>query len=555
MQKLLLILFLSIFASASLAVDQQSATLIVFNADIWTGDTDKPTAQAMAISGNRFMAVGSNEEVLKLKNKSTKMVDAQGRFITPGFIDSHVHLLDGGFTLASVKLRDAKTPQEFVRRIEEYAKTVPEGTWIIGSDWDGSNWNKLPSKDWIDSVTPKHPVFLARFDGHIGLANSLAMKLAGIDQNTPDVEGGVILRDKNNLPTGIFKDNAMMLISSKIPTPSAAQFDNALDRAMNYFLANGVTSVHHVWYPTDYQGYLEGFERAWKNKRLKIRIYALDSLANWAQVRIRASNKDIDPNWLKLDGVKGVLDGALGSHTAAFLEPYTDDPSDIGSLMMSEKDLYEWTLAADKANIQVAIHAIGDKAIGVLLDAYEKISGINGPRDRRFRIEHVQHIAPKDISRFAQLGVIASMQPYHAIDDGRWAERVIGHTRAKTSYAWKSLIDTGAVVAFGSDWPVAPGSVIEGIYAATTRKTIDDRNPSVWIPEQRISVEQALKAYTINGAFASFEEKLKGSIEVGKLADFVILSNNLLKTPPEEIRKVHVIATWIDGKLAFEVGK
>jgi len=529
----------------------QQATLIVQNANIWTGNSQQPQANALAISGDTIVAVGSNEEIKKFKGASTKIIDAQGHFVTPGFIDSHVHLLDGGFTLSSVQLRDAKTPEEFSQRIEAFTKTVPKGTWIIGSDWDGSEWGELPSKHWIDSLTPDHPVFLARFDGHIGLANSLAMKLAGINNDISDVEGGVILRDDANELTGIFKDNAMTLITSKIPTPTDEQFDTALDNAMKYFASNGVTSVHHVWYPTDYDGYQAGFERAHKNNRLTLRIYSLDSLENWSALGKKIAADHIDDKWLKINGVKGVLDGALGSHTAAFNEPFTDDPTDRGSLMLPEKNLYNWASKADKLDIQVAIHAIGDRANHILLNTFKTIASENGEKDRRFRIEHAQHISPSDIARFSELDVIACMQPYHAIDDGRWAEKIIGPERIKTTYAFKSLINANTKVAFSSDWPVAPASVLEGIYAAVTRRTLDDKNPGGWVPEQKVSVEDALVAYTKNGAYASFEEKIKGTLEVGKLADFVIISEDITKVDPVRIKDLKILETYVGGKSVF----
>ncbi len=548
----LFILFLLLGSSVLVSQTQtKEASLIVHNADIWTGNKSQPTAQAMAILGDTIVAVGSNKEVLQYKSASTQMMDAGGHFISPGFIDTHVHLLDGGFTLSSVQLRDAKSPEEFSRRIADFAKTIPAGTWITGMDWDGSDWGVLPSKQWIDSLTPHHPVFVTRFDGHSALANSLAMKLAGIDNNIKDVDGGVILRDKSNELTGIFKDNAMALITDKIPSPTDKQFDKALDDAMKHFASKGVTSVHQVWYPTDYKEIPRGLERAYQNKRLTLRIYSLDSLENWSKVGNKIDQKGIGNKWLKINGVKGVFDGALGSHTAAFNEPFTDAPDDKGLFMLPEKKLYRWASKADKLDIQLAIHAIGDRAINKLLNNFERIAAENGKKDRRFRIEHAQHIAPKDIPRFAQLDIIASMQPYHAIDDGRWAEKVIGAERIKTTYAFQSLIKEKAIVAFGSDWPVAPASVLQGIYAAATRRTIDDKNPDGWVPEQKISAEDALKSYTLNGAYASFEEDIKGSLEVGKLADFVIISENITKVSPVNIKDLQVLETYVGGVKVF----
>ena len=421
-----------------------------------------------------------------------------------------------------------------------------------GGEWDGSEWEEVPSKAWIDANTPDHPVFLTGVSGHIGLANSLAMQHAGITQEVAEVDGGVIGRDASNQLTGIFKDNAMTLISAKIPKASDELIDDVLRKAMYYFNSQGVTTVHNVWYPTDSPGHNEAFKRAHNANNLTLRIFTQGALENWKERAEQVNNQSSKSKWLKIDGLKGVFDGALGSHTAAFLEPFTDDPSDSGLFMLPENDLYNWVAGADKAQLQVAIHAIGDRAIQTLLNNFERIQKENGDRDRRFRVEHAQHIAPIDLPRFAELNVIPSMQPYHAIDDGRWAEPLIGPERVKTTYAFKSLMDAGAKVAFGSDWPVAPGSPLLGIYAAVTRRTLDDKNPNGWVPEQKITAEQALVAYTINGAYASFEEDIKGTLAPGKLADFVIMSDNITKIDPIRIKDVKILQTYVGGKKMFD---
>ena len=530
----------------------QEAELILTNAYIWTGNPEQPQAQGLAISGDTLLAVGSNEEILRLKGADTKLIDVDGRFIAPGFIDTHVHLVDGGFNLISVKLRDAKSPEEFVERIAQYAATVPPGTWIIGGEWDGSDWEEVPSKEWIDLQTPDHPVFLTGVSGHIALANSLAIEMAGIPRDVADVEGGVIGRDASGQLTGIFKDNAMTLISSKIPKASDELIDDVLKKAMYHFNSQGVTTVHNVWYPTDSPGHDEAFQRAYDSKNLSLRIFTLGALKDWKERADKVSNPKSQNKWLKINGLKGVFDGALGSHTAAFSEPYTDAPADRGLFMLPEDDLYNWVSAADKSGLQVAIHAIGDRAIHKLLNNFERIQKENGNTGQRFRVEHAQHIAPEDIPRFAELNVIPSMQPYHAIDDGRWAEALIGPERIKTTYAFKSLLDAGARVSFGSDWPVAPASPLLGIYAATTRRTLDDKNPGGWVPEQKITVAQALTAYTVNGAYASFDEEIKGSLEPGKLADFIILSENLFEIDPVKIKDVTVLQTYVGGEKVFD---
>ncbi len=528
---------------------QHSADMIITNAKIWTGSDAVPFAEAMAMSGDTVIAVGSNREIMKFRGDTTVITDLQGKFVAPGFIDSHVHFLQGGSNLASVQLRDAATPAEFIQRIADFARTQKPGSWILGGDWDGKGWETLPEKEWIDSVTGENPVFISRLDGHMGLANSLAMKLAGTDRNVKNIEGGSIIRSSAGELTGIFKDNAMDLIFSKIPDSSDEETDNALVAAVKYFASNGITSVHAV----DASGYADGIERIRKKGELITRVYVMTPVYAWERLSNSISASGRGDRWVKSGAVKGFVDGSLGSHTAAFIDPYTDMPSDTGFFVNSEEDLYNWILNADKNDLQAVIHAIGDRAIHFLLNTYERVEKENGARDRRFRIEHAQHIAPDDFVRFAQLNVIASMQPYHAIDDGRWAEEVIGAERIKTTYAFRSLLDAGAMLAFGSDWPVAPATPIEGIYAAVTRRTLDDRNPDGWVPEQKISVEQALKAYTVNGAYASFDEKIKGSLEPGKLADFVVLSDDITVIDPAMIRDTRVLQTYVGGKKVYDI--
>ena len=547
-----IILVFAIGAILSCENEFQHADLIIVNANIWTGNEKQPNAEAMAVRGDSIIAIGAKQDILKFKNPSSKIIDVKGNYITPGFIDTHVHFLFGGFNLMSVQLRDAKTPDEFISRISQYAKTVPKGTWILGGEWDGSDWETLPSKDWIDNHTPEHPVFITGLSGHIALANSLAMELTGVTFEVEEVTGGVIGRNDSNELTGIFKDNAMNIISDKIPAATDEEMDKALIAAMNHFASKGVTTVHNVWYPAESEGHGETFERALNAKKLITRIYRLDALEKWETRAKKEKGKSIKSKWLKTNGLKGMFDGALGSHTAAFFEPYADDPSDNGLFLVPEKNLYDWVSNADKKHLQVAVHAIGDRAINTLLNNYENIISENGKKDRRFRIEHVQHIAPQDIKRVASLNVIASMQPSHTIDDGRWAEKVIGPERIKTTYAFKSLIDAGAIVSFGSDWPVASASPLEGIYAAVTRITLDGKNPEGWVPKQKITPEEALIAYTKNGAYASFEENVKGTLAPGKLADFVIISDDITKVEPQKIKDLKILKTFVGGEKVFD---
>ena len=524
-------------------------TLAVVNARVWTGDPRRPWADGLAVRGDRIAAVGSSAEIRKMTGGTTRVVDARGQMLVPGFIDAHVHFLSGGHGLSSVQLRDAKTPAEFVRRIAEYARTLPAGAWITEGNWDHEQWGgELPRHDWIDSVTPNNPVWINRLDGHMSLANAAAMRAAGVGREAKEVEGGTIVRDAEGRPTGIFKDNAQSLVSRAVKEPSAEQDDRALEAAMRHVAEQGVTSVHNMgsW------GELAVFERAAAAGRLGTRIYAAVPLSTWERLRDRVAARGRGDAWLRVGGLKGFVDGSLGSHTAAMLEGFTDAPSDTGLLVTTPEELYRWTSGADEAGLHVMVHAIGDRAIGLQLDIFERVAREHGARDRRFRIEHAQHIAPKDIPRFATLGVIPSMQPYHAIDDGRWADKVIGPERAKTTYAFRSLLDAGARVAFGSDWFVAPPTPLEGIYAAVTRRTLDDKRPGGWVPEQKITVEEALRAYTSGAAYAEFMEREKGTLERGKLADFVLIDRDLTRVPPETIRDAKVTMTVVGGQTVFE---
>ncbi len=526
-----------------------AATLVVSGARIWTGDRDAPWAEAIASRGDTIVAVGTRLEIAPYVGENTEVIAADGTLLVPGFIDTHVHFATGGFGLASVKLRDAATPGEFTRRIGEFAAGLEDGEWVLNGTWDHENWGgELPRREWIDAVTPANPVWVMRLDGHMALANSLALDLAGVDADTPDVEGGDIVRDAAGRPTGVLKDNAMSLVERAVPPPSEAQLDRAIEAAMRHVAAQGVTTVHDMaaW-PS-----LAAYRRAHERNAMITRVYSVVPLADWQRLADEVRERGGGDEWLKIGGLKGFMDGSLGSHTAAFLEPFTDAPDDSGFLINSLADMRSWIGDADAAGLQVMVHAIGDRAIRDLLDIYVEVADENGPRDRRFRIEHAQHIHPDDIARFAAQDVIASMQPYHAIDDGRWADRVIGPERALTTYAFRSLHDAGARLAFGSDWFVAPAKPLEGIYAAVTRRTLDGAHPDGWVPSQKISVEEALHAYTTGAAYASFEEDSKGQLAPGMLADFVVLDRDLFTIEPEEIRDVRVLRTVAGGRTVYE---
>jgi predicted amidohydrolase YtcJ len=458
----------------------------------------------------------------------------------------------GGLNLLAVDLRKTKAPADFTRQLAAFAKTRPAGIWLTDGAWDHEQWSppRLPTKEMLDPATGDRPACLARQDGHMIVCNSLALARAGITRATPDPPGGVIVRDASGEPTGVLKDAAMDAIGRVRPPRTRDELVEGLRAAMKHAASVGVTSVQDL--PGD-AGDLAAWQLLRDRGEMTLRVNYRPSLSNWEGVRRMQTSMKND-EWLRIGGVKGYADGSLGSTTALFFEPYADDPKTSGvyadeAIPLSK--LEERVLAADKAGLQVEIHAIGDRANAEILDLFERIAQKNGPRDRRFRIEHAQHLRQADIARFGTLGVIASMQPYHAIDDGRWAEVRIGRERCKTTYAFRSLLDARAKLAFGSDWDVAPLSPIAGMDAAVTRRTIDGKNPKGWFPEQRIGVEEALRAYTATAAWAAFEEKEKGTLAPGRFADFVLFSRDILAIPAEEIVEAQVEATVVGGRIVY----
>ncbi|HEY3835271.1 MAG TPA: amidohydrolase, partial [Bryobacteraceae bacterium] len=526
------------------------ADTILTNGRFWTGVPSAPWAEAVAIRGERIIAAGAREEVGKLATSATRVIDVHGKLGLPGFIDNHTHFIDGGFQLLSINLRDARTPAEFTRRIAEHARKAGAGRWIQGGEWDHENWPgaPLPTKELIDPVTPENPVAVERLDGHMILANSVALRKAGITRDTPDPAGGVIVRDpKSGEPTGILKDAASALVERVIPEPSDAEYSAALDAALAEAARHGVTSVDDITLWNHWKIY----QRYREAGKLTVHIYSRTPMSEWEKQRDAVARFGPGDEWLRLGGLKAFMDGSLGSTTAYFFAPYNDAPNTSGLMRpdnQPEGKMRDRIVAADAAGLQCSVHAIGDRANNLLLNYFEEAERVNGPRDRRFRIEHAQHLLASDIPRFASLGVIASMQPYHCIDDGRWAEKRIGPERIKTTYAFRTLLDTGAHLVFGSDWPVAPLDPIRGIYAAVTRRTLDDKNPGGWIPEQKITVEEAVRAYTSAGAYAEFSERDKGTLEAGKLADIIILSDDIFRIPAERIWDVRVMLTVTAGR-------
>jgi predicted amidohydrolase YtcJ len=545
-----------LFAAVHIAGAQPAASLVLVNGKIWTVNDAQPRAEAVACLGSRIVAVGSNEEIRRWIGTRTQVIDVAGKLVLPGFNDAHVHFYNGGENLASVQLRTAKSEAEFRARIAEFAVKQPAGRWITGGGWDHENWTpaRLPTRQLIDDYSAGHPVSVNRLDGHMVLANSLALKMAGITRDTPDPPGGTIVRDASGEPTGILKDAAMGRVDRLIPAPSPDQAVDAVRAAMRYAAENGVTSVQDMSAEPDI---LRVYQTLLANGELTVRISGHQPLASWQRLAGVGVSAGFGGEKLHIGGLKGFADGSLGSTTALFFEPYLDAPGTsglAGSEVIPESKMLNHILGADRAGLQVAVHAIGDKANHMVLDMYEQAGQKDGPRDRRFRIEHAQHLRADDILRFGKLHVIASMQPYHCIDDGRWAEKRIGPERAKTTYAFRTLLDSGAVLAFGSDWDVAPMIPLMGIYAAATRRTLDGKHPDGWVPEQKITVAEAIRAYTMGSAYASFDEKIKGSIEAGKLADMVVVSDDILSIPAVEIEKARVDATVFDGKVVYQRG-
>jgi predicted amidohydrolase YtcJ len=546
-------LLVALFALHPALKAQPSITLILIHGKIWTVNPRQKQTEAVAIAGNRIVATGATSQILNLKQTGTQVIDLKGQRVLPGFNDAHVHFYSGGANLAGPQLRYSKSEQEFRDTLAVFARHLPKGEWITGGNWDHENWSpaRLPTHQLIDPVTRDWPVFVSRLDGHMSLANLVALKLAGIDRNTKDVPGGVIVRDANGEPTGILKDAAQGLVEKVIPAPSQKQIRTAIKAAQEYANAQGVTSVQDMSAAPDI---FRAYQTMLHDGELHVRISGHQPLPNWQRLADVGVLADFGSEYLHIGGVKGFADGSLGSTTALFFEPYLDAPnsSGIASAELSNPEKMARNIeGADAAGLQIAIHAIGDKANDTILGMYEAVAREHGPRDRRWRIEHAQHLLASDIPRFARLQVIASMQPYHCIDDGRWAEKRIGPERAKTTYAFRSLLDAGATLAFGSDWDVAPMSPLMGIYAAATRRTLDGKHPEGWVPEQKITVEEAVRAYTMGSAYASFEDTIKGSIEPGKLADLIVLSDDIFSIDPVKIADTKVELTIFDGKIVY----
>jgi predicted amidohydrolase YtcJ len=540
--------------NAAASDSRPAADLIVHNARVWTVNPKQPQAEAVAVLNGRIVAVGAEAAVMPWRGPGTRVVDAKGGRLMPGFNDAHVHFSDGGAALNAVQLTHVASLKEFVQRVADYASHAPKGEWIRNGNWDETKWNpaRLPTRQDIDAVTPDNPVALDRYDGHMILVNSKVLALAGITSKTPDPPGGMIVRDATGQPTGALKDAAAELIAKVAPPATAAQRRRAIGRALQEAAMHGVTSIQDM--SLDY-GDLAVYSQLLDEGKLTVRVYGaplISKVEDQAQLGIGHA---FGGPFLRIGALKMFADGSLGSRTAYFIQPYSDEPENRGLLYSDMLPLIkagERLMRADAANLQVCTHAIGDAAVATTLDLYQAVEKANGSRDRRWRIEHSQHLAAKDFDRYAQLHVIASVQPYQAIDDGRWAEARIGHERAGRMHAYRTFMDHGVKLAFGTDWPVAPLDPLLTLYAAVTRATLDGKNPQGWFPEQKLSIQEAIATYTMGSAYAEFQEQDKGSLEPGKLADMVLLSQDVLSIAPTAIRDTHVLKTWVGGVEVYE---
>jgi hypothetical protein len=520
---------------------------IYYNGTIWTGDSSNPTAKVLAIKGDKIIYVGDDASQLSGGVK----IDLEGKMVVPGFTDNHTHFLSAGYGLSSVKLKDAMTKAAFIQRISDFCKTHPGNAWIREGNWDNENWGgELPSKEWIDSVSGDHPIFISRYDGHMAFANSKAIQLAGVNASTASPAGGVVVKNGKGELTGCFKDKAMSLIEKAIPDPTEAELEEYYKAAAHYALERGVTHVNDMG---SYGGWadLSTYRRVAQKNNSLIRMYAFMQLATWSRLDSFVQKNGRGDDLLKWGGLKGYVDGSLGSTTAWFHQPYLDDPKSTGLTITDTTDLRNWVIAADKAGLHVAVHAIGDRANDFILSVYEEAEKVNGTRDRRFRVEHAQHVRLEAIDHFAKQQVIASMHPFHLVDDGIWAYKRLDTNRLKGTYAIKTMMDKGVTVTFGSDWPVAPVDALFGIYSAVTRRTGDNKNPNGWYADQKISVDQALRAYTQNNARASFMEGKIGVLKSGYYADFAVLDQDIKKMDPINLREVKVLKTVLNGKEVF----
>ena len=546
---------ISLFHAKARAAQSASGTTYYVHGHIYTNDPENPWAESMSVADGKISCIGKMDHVFLDcggGQEGAVTVQLKGQFVMPGFNDAHVHLGSAAADILAVPLTGVPSVEEMQKRVAEAVAQHKPGEWITGGGWDHTLWTdkKFPNRQQLDAVAPKNPVMLTHVSGHVAVANSLALKSGEIDKNTPNPPGGEIERDALGEPTGMLKeDAAMSLVNGRIPDPSPEQRRHGIELVLENVAKNGVTSVQDF---SDWENFAV-YKQLKEEGKLTVRITewlpflaSLDDLQN-----MRAQGGWTD-QWLKTGALKAFTDGALGSRTAALLEPYSDDPSTSGILTNDPEKLRKMAIERDKAGFQLAFHAIGDRANRIALDVFEAVAKANKPRDRRDRIEHAQVVAPEDFARFAKLNVIASMQPSHQTTDMRWAEERLGRDRLKGAYAWATMIRNGIPLAFGTDYPVEPVSPFRGLYACVTRERPEGGPRNGWEPQEKISLEDCIRAYTSGSAYAQFEEGKKGQLKPGAYADFIILSNDLTKVPPAEYAKTSVLRTVVGGRTVYQ---
>jgi predicted amidohydrolase YtcJ len=529
------------------------ADLVLLHAAVYTVDPRRPRARALAVRGDRIEAVGSDKRIEAFIGPGTRVLDLRGRFVMPGFNDAHVHLESAGLAKLRVDLAGARSLAEFRERIRERLPEVPPGEWIVGRGWDHTLWpeKRFPAREDLDAISRDHPMFFTRVDGHVAVANSLALSLAGISKHTPDPPGGRITRDARTgeLAGMLEEDAAMSLVRRVIPPVSPAQRRSAVALALADATRFGVTSVQDF---SSWDAFLACKQLA-REGRLTVRVteWLPFGLPLPALEEMRREGGASDP-WVRTGALKAFLDGSLGSRTAALLAPYADDPSTSGILREDPAKLFPMTIERDRAGFQINFHAIGDRAVRLGLDAFAAAEKANPPRDRRARIEHAQVVAPGDAARFARLGVIASIEPCHLLDDARWAAARLGAERAKGAYAWKTLLAHRVPLAIGTDYPVEPIDPMGNLYACVARGTPDGFPPGGFEPQEQISLDACLRAYTLGSAYADFSDDRLGQLVPGKLADLVALSADPTGVVPGELWQTRVLLTVVGGRIVYE---
>jgi predicted amidohydrolase YtcJ len=527
------------------------ADLALINGVIYTGDPEKPRVEAIASRGEQIVATGTTAEIQKLIDSKTRVIDLHGGFAMPGFNDAHLHLGSAAQAKLTVNLEGAKSLAEFQKRIRERVAISKPGEWITGRGWDHTLWSpaNFPTRKDLDAISTEHPMLFTHISGHVAVANSKALELAGITAATANPPGGEIEHDAQGQPDGMLKEgSAYGLVGRKIPEGTAEQRKKGIELALAEAAQNGVTSMQDNSSWADFLAYGELKKEGKLSARITEWLPFDAPLDKLQQMRKEGGTTD---SWLKTGALKGFMDGALGTGTAALLAPYTDDPKNSGILESHPDDLNKMSIERDKAGFQIAFHAIGDRGNRVALDAFAAVVAANGPRDRRDRIEHAQIVAPEDFARFASLKVIASMQPSHQTTDMRWAEKRLGPERIKGAYAWKTMLDHGVKLAFGTDWPVEVINPMRGIHACVTRQLPDGTPAGGWQPQEKISMEKCIRAYTTGSTYAEFEDGKKGLIMPGYFADVIVLSGDVTKIPASDILNVKVLNTIVGGRVVY----